>query len=319
MVVCLFCAVSCPCPAESADFGLGLDGAEDAESRDEFGLGLDGALADEVPPFTLDRNEVPDWKPPPSTIERKAPRLYPKVVEQPRPFPARVPGDFVALLKAPVSWDDRDWRRLGLGVVAVGAAVLLDGQINSWIEPLRTDAAIRAAETIRPIGTEGGLVLMGAAWLAGRQFDRPEVTAMAEDGLEAVAFSAGIITPLLKALSGRVRPRSSDDSLTFNRSSQSFPSGETTMVFAMASVVAAHSNRWWIDAIAWSTAGLIGFERLILDAHWSSDVVAGALIGTAVGQWVVRRNRPEFENRLQMDILPTFGVDHVGVSVHLRF
>lgn len=91
------------------------------------------------------------------------------------------------------------------------------------------------------------------------------------------------------------------------------------MVFAMASVVAAHSNRWWIDAIAWSTAGLIGFERLILDAHWSSDVVAGALIGTAVGQWVVRRNRPEFENRLQMDILPTFGVDHVGVSVHLRF
>ena len=60
----------------------------------------------------------------------------------------------------------------------------------------------------------------------------------------------------------------------------------------MASVIAAHSRRPWVDALAWSAATSIAWERLRLDAHWASDVTAGALIGAGIGRWVVRRNRP---------------------------
>jgi membrane-associated phospholipid phosphatase len=58
---------------------------------------------------------------------------------------------------------------------------------------------------------------------------------------------------------------------------------------------------------------------MVLDAHWASDVVAGALVGTAVGRWVVRRNRPEFESRLDVSVLPTFGAGSYGVAVRLGF
>ncbi len=301
-------------PAQTFDLGL-----EGAESSAEFALDLDDALPEVDRVFDVDRNEIDDRRRPPSRREATSrPSLVP-AVEMPKPFPVRIKGDFVGLVKAPLTWDGGDWGRLGLGIAVVGAVALLDDQINASLDLRRTDAAVRSAEAIRPIGTEGGLLLMGATWLAGRSLERPEITAMAEDGLEAVLFSAGVITPLLKSLSGRERPRNTSDPSAFAGDGHSFPSGETTMVFAMASVVAAHSNRWWIDAGAWGVAGLIGLERMVLDAHWASDVVAGALIGAAVGRWVVRRNRPEFASRTRVNILPTFGAGEMGVQVNLRF
>ena len=42
---------------------------------------------------------------------------------------------------------------------------------------------------------------------------------------------------------------------------------------------------------AYSLASLVAFSRVYHDAHWSSDVAAGALIGSVVGETVVRFNR----------------------------
>jgi hypothetical protein len=78
--------------------------------------------------------------------------LYPTagVYTPPRAFPARVPGNFAAMVKMPLVWDGRDWRRLGLGVAAVGAVALLDDEINGWFDRHRSDDVVQAAETIRP-------------------------------------------------------------------------------------------------------------------------------------------------------------------------
>jgi membrane-associated phospholipid phosphatase len=145
------------------------------------------------------------------------------------------------------------------------------------------------------------------------------LTAVAEDGIEATIFAAGVVTPLLKTVFGRTRPRHTDNSHTFGGSGHSFPSGETTQAFAIASVIAAHSESSWAKAAAWGGASLVGLGRIGLDGHWASDVVAGALIGAAVGTWVVRRNRPDLESKMKMTWIPTVGKDQYGLAMHVSF
>ena len=111
---------------------------------------------------------------------------------------------------------------------------------------------------------------------------------------------AGILAPLVKELVGRERPRKDLGSTSFGNG-QSFPSGEVTQAFAIASVVSAHSQRKWVKGLAWTLAGATAWQRMEMDAHWASDVAAGALLGAGVGRWVVRRNRGDWwiEPRLE--------------------
>jgi membrane-associated phospholipid phosphatase len=63
-----------------------------------------------------------------------------------------------------------------------------------------------------------------------------------------------------------------------------------TQAFAVASVVAAHDGRLWVGALSYGLAGSVGFARIHEDAHWASDVLAGAILGTVVGNAVVKVN-----------------------------
>ena len=90
-----------------------------------------------------------------------------------------------------------------------------------------------------------------------------------------------------------VAPAREREARTISRPSPmrtSFPSGEATQAFAVASVIAAHYDSYWIKALSYGIAGTVGLERIYLDGHWTSDVVAGALIGTAVGMAIVHYN-----------------------------
>ncbi len=103
---------------------------------------------------------------------------------------------------------------------------------------------------------------------------------------------------ILKALYGRTRP---PDPLEVTRSS-SFPSGHTiaaAVTVVMVVVLFAPRDdgrrRWWAAAIGLILA--MALSRTYLRVHWLSDVVAGALIGSASGLLVaevdeaVRRRR----------------------------
>ncbi len=279
-----------------------------------FDLGLDELMGPTAPGGTLFADPDPARSPGMVPI-----RPLPESFNQPPKLPVRLRDDLGALATAPLRWQGSDWRRFGLGVALVGAVSLLDDEIDHLVDRTRSDSTVRAARTIRPLGQHGSFALIGGAWLLGRSFDRPGLAAAAEDALEASILAAGLITPALKAITGRSRPEHGHGAVRFGGDGQSFPSGEATQAFAIASVVAAHSERTWVKATAWSFAGLVGLSRLELDAHWASDVVAGALIGAAVGQWVVRRNRPELEGGFRFDLAPTIGRDRVGVSVAFSF
>jgi membrane-associated phospholipid phosphatase len=77
----------------------------------------------------------------------------------------------------------------------------------------------------------------------------------------------------------------------------SFPSGHTTSVFALAVLLALNTSDKRISIIYLITAIITGYSRIYLGQHFPADVATGALIGTLsalVVYWYLHRIKIEF-------------------------
>jgi membrane-associated phospholipid phosphatase len=232
-------------------------------------------------------------------------------------FGKRLLADLLALVTKPAHMDACDWTNLGFGALAVVGTATFDPRVRTWAQDHRSTSSDDFATSIRPLGQWGAFVVLGATWAAGKAWSKPSLTSTAEDGLEAAILAAGVVTPVLKEVVGRQRPSYGAGHATFKpfAGGASFPSGDVTLAFSVASVFAAHASSLWVKGTAWGLAGLVGWERVHLDRHWASDVVAGALIGGAVGDWVVRRHEPGSSTASRWAVLPSFGPGEVGVQL----
>jgi membrane-associated phospholipid phosphatase len=178
------------------------------------------------------------------------------------------------------------------------------------------DSALQETPGLRPaarafnlLGVPGSLIISGALYGVGRV---GAIDEMADVGLhmgEAVVV-AGVVTYAIKFLAGRARPaldiREPFDfglgrGLT-REHHRSFPSGHTSVAFAVAAV-AAHEiericggNDYLIGAATYGPAALVGVSRMFDNRHWASDVVFGAAIGAFAGWKVVRYSHSHPDN-----------------------
>ena len=203
-------------------------------------------------------------------------------------------ADVRHVFTAPERWDERGWRSAGLFALAVVATgVALD-------EPVRNAVGGDPAEDygllsdIERFGTRSyTMKLLGGMYLVGAMRGNENVKATALDGLISAVIAHGLITKPLKRLVGRARPFQDEGADAFDPlgGDKSFPSGHATEAFAVASAIAEHSDRIWVKTLSYGLAGTVGYARLRHEKHWTSDVLAGALIGTVVGREVVTLNR----------------------------
>ncbi len=200
------------------------------------------------------------------------------------------------VLSAPIRWKMRDWALFGADTaVVIGTAAVLDRPIQKVVQRNRGEAANTVASIFNPLGNEYALVIPGGFYLAGMVWHDNKAKAVAQDSVAASLVEAGIITPTVKLVVGRSRPKEDEGAYRFNPFSGQgvFSSGHTGEAFALASVIAEHYDPLWVKCTAYGIAGFVGFARVVDNAHFLSDVVAGALIGTAVGQAIVRFNKQE--------------------------
>jgi membrane-associated phospholipid phosphatase len=109
---------------------------------------------------------------------------------------------------------------------------------------------------------------------------------------EAALLAGGLATALKFAI-GRGRPGQSGDADGFRPFSgwNSFPSGHTTLAFAVATAIADETPDRWSDIALYGAAAATAFARVNDDRHWASDVLAGALVGHLSARWLSRRSR----------------------------
>jgi membrane-associated phospholipid phosphatase len=124
--------------------------------------------------------------------------------------------------------------------------------------------------------------------------------------------TSGITVMAVRLIFGRSRPTAGRGAWDFNwfetnNERQSFPSGHTTVAFALSTVLAERIDTWWARIGFYGLASLTGFSRIYNNQHWLSDVVVGAALGLAAGFDTLRRER-ERQNESdagRLSIVPT--------------
>jgi len=160
--------------------------------------------------------------------------------------------------------------------------------------PINTGGIYRAQNAV-PIAL-GAIVFAGALWEGSE--DRLGSTFWKSS--EAFVAS-GVLAEGLKRVTGRESPSASDSANNWFKSSSngSFPSAHVTVTAAAVTpfIMEYKDDHPWVMALA----ALPAYEmvaRVKAQEHWQSDVLAGGLLGVAVGVYEQKRDKSWFVTML---------------------
>lgn len=231
----------------------------------------------------------------------------------------RYATDFGAFLRAPLSWTSGDVQKAAVIGLTIGGLMLVDEPLDREAQKQRSGFTDQVSSSTTRFGGRDSLYLSAGLLAGGVIFKSDRTRDMGREALEAALLSHLLSKYVLKPAFGRMRPEDSGGRTSFHSFSghDSFPSGHATQAFAVASVVAARSEGWVIPTLAYGTASLVALDRVNDRVHFVSDVVAGAVLGTVTGRFLVARHRKEGEPKspVVVDVVPI----PAGFALQIRF
>lgn len=193
-------------------------------------------------------------------------------------------------------------RDLAFGLAAVGftaATVPKDMWLTHETTEGNSPREAHLANLASPLGN-GALVFgaLAATYAASRVFHH-EALAGSVSRIGASVLVSAVSVSMLKESFGRPRPLDSpnadiDDLQPFHGGT-SFPSGHTTLAFALATAVSHESHSRWVPWVVYPLAAAVAWSRVHEQEHWTSDVVLGAFLGT----WTAAKTERYFDLRRQ--------------------
>jgi hypothetical protein len=173
-----------------------------------------------------------------------------------------------------------------------GLAMILDQALRNRIHDPHDRFGRTASDVGNAIGSGYVYPTLLALAIGGKALGSKGLYGVSSRALKStlVAGAGGMV---LKVMIGRERPTNSPESpFAFHPVSfkdNSFPSGHTTVAFALATSFAREIEGQWDDAIFFTLATLTAYSRMHDDKHWASDVVFGAGVGILSARFVHRR------------------------------
>jgi hypothetical protein len=217
--------------------------------------------------------------------------------EGPSPFhdPQNVPvhpytlkEDLKAFATWPKEWKGTDWLKFTGVLAAVNVAYRYDDEVREDYANDGEPDYHEVQDTMPAAMTFGGMWF--AAKFAGNEDARWTVDAMRRALVVEV-----ISVQVMKLAIRRDRPAPGvEKDGWFGHEDLSFPSGHTAAAFAIGTVLAESGDdkqRWWRRTVGYGIGAFTAYQRVNHDAHWFSDTVAGAAIGIAAANVVMRRRR----------------------------
>ena len=221
-------------------------------------------------------------------------------------------SDAVGFFFAPLSFGGKQWVYTGVAIAGTVLAMAVDEDIRRGIgrnttAPLNRD--------FWDIPTRYGAVLNGqifslTTYATGLFIKNDDIRITGRLMVESLAFSGAAVI-LVRYVAARSRPYSREGPWHFNGFSwdneiQSFPSGHTTVAFALSTVLAERIDSDWARIGLYGIASLTAFARVYNNQHWFSDVMVGGGFGLLAGIYVVSMERerereiPELGSRLSV-------------------
>jgi membrane-associated phospholipid phosphatase len=227
----------------------------------------------------------------------------------------------IALAAAPAAADPQTRRHVihHAELDAAGAALYLIAEVGlkpslapsacRWCQPPGFDASVRdalvwgsphgadVASSVLGFGVvpAAGLgLVLGSAWHRG---EGP--LTIADDGvtIAEAAIITGLVNEATKFAVGRQRPfvhYATAPRTAGHDDNVSFYSGHTALAFAVATASGTVASRrgYKLAPVVWGVgltlAGTTGYLRIAADKHYLSDVVVGAVLGSAAGVFLPR-------------------------------
>jgi len=182
------------------------------------------------------------------------------------------------------------WMTAGVSVALVGTAFLGDRAVRDWAREHQNRRVGHVMTSAEMFGQWQSAIPVAALYAGGAVFRDERAKDAAVSAVVASAIGAGLVTQALKYSVGRARPRQDEGLGHFRPFSgdASFPSGHTAQAFSVVSAVAETYRDARLSVPLYAAAALTGVARIYHDAHFLSDVTAGAVIGTLSGAWSAR-------------------------------
>lgn len=176
---------------------------------------------------------------------------------------------------------------------------------RSTIEELTEDRKEENTEFYQFISNSANYVSLGipvsllmAGFITHDKNLKENALAAGESILVSTAFTYAI-----KNIVKRPRPYTTDSLIikVGPGGGYSFPSGHSSEAFAFATSISISYPRWYVIAPSFLWASTVAYSRMYLGVHYPTDILAGAIVGSAgaflshkLNQWIKQKHRKNY-------------------------
>ena len=203
--------------------------------------------------------------------------------------------DFFYIIKSPFNTEKNNIKLISIFSATTISLFLVDENIKNYVQKNKSKQFENFLFYPEKMG-DGRYILglSGIFILSGVTFNDKKILKLGIYTTETF-FISGNLVSLIKFITGRARPYTEKGSFYFEpfntkTAYTSFYSGHTTVAFAFASTISHFTKNIYISSFLYAVATLVGIQRIYSNAHYSSDVFAGAFIGILIGKKVIELN-----------------------------
>jgi hypothetical protein len=236
-------------------------------------------------------------------ISASAQTLAPTSLE--KDFFKNILEDQKAIWTAPLHIERADTKWIVPGGIGLMALITTDRITGD--EMAEFDRQIGTSRAISHIGSIYGLgAVAGTFYLFGRKNNDARARETGLLSAEALVNSF-LVSSAIKGITQRVRPATGRERSEFFDGGLSFPSGHSTQVWAVATVIASeYHDRRSVQIAAFATASAVSVARFAQHKHYLSDVLAGSALGYGIGKYVYhKRHRDALDSSVSNLWWPT--------------
>jgi membrane-associated phospholipid phosphatase len=227
------------------------------------------------------------------------------------------------ILTSPSRWDKSDWLTASLVTGIAAGLYVNDDKIKDWVQKNKNTTSADIVRNGRRVGA-ATLPALGAFYLYGYLTDNDKAQKTVLLSVESFAIT-GVFVQTLKFGTHRHRPYTGDAYNTWNGPSfdsegghLSFPSGDASSAFAVATVIASeYEDNVIVPLLAYGIATVFALGRLHDNGHWSSDVFVASAIGYFTGKAVVKSH--DTDNKSNITLIPVTDGKNVDLLLTCQF